>query len=50
MAINSKLSKTESKKNKASKQNRNRNIDTEVIWRVISWEGKGGEWGERCRD
>ena len=31
-------------------QNRNRIIDMEIIWRVISWKGKEGEWGERYRD
>ena len=51
MAINSQLSTTESKKtNYANKQNRNRIIGMEIIWRVISWEGEGGEWGKRCRD
>ena len=24
-------------------------IDMESIWRVISWEWEGGEWGERVR-
>ena len=52
MAINSQLLATESKKQtKLSKQqNRNRIIDMEVIWRVISWEREGGEWGQRCRE
>ena len=51
MAINSQLSTFESKKtNKANKQNRNRIIDMEIIWRVISWEGEGKEGGKRCRD
>ena len=31
-------------------QNRNRIIDMEIIWKVISWDGEAGEWGERCRD
>ena len=22
----------------------------EIIWRVKSWEGEGGEWGENHRD
>ena len=50
-ATNSQLSTTESKTtNQENKQNRNRIIDMEIIWRVISWEGAGGEWGKRCRD
>ena len=45
MATNSQLSTTESKKaNLANNQNRNRIIDMELTWRVISWEGEGGEW------
>ena len=24
--------------------------DTEILWRVISWEGGGGEWGKRYRE
>ena len=48
MAINSQLSSTfESKKtNKANKQNRNRIIDMEIIWRVISWEWERRERGK----
>ena len=51
MTTNSQLSKTEPKnvnKNKLSKQlDWNRIIDMEIIWRVISWEVEGGEWGKR---
>ena len=43
MVINSKLSTIESKKQ--TKQNRNRIIDTEIIWRVITWGGKNGGKG-----
>ena len=45
MAINSQLSTIQSQKQmkQASKQNRNRIIDMEIIWSVISWEGKGEE-------
>ena len=51
MAINSQLSTIESKKtNQANKQNRNRITDMEMMWRAISWEGLGQEWGKRCRD
>ena len=51
MATNSQLSATEYKKtNQANNQNRNRIIAMEIIWRVISWEEKGEEGGERCRD
>ena len=49
IAINPRLSIIESK-NKLSKQSRNRTIDMEIIWRVISWEGKGREWGKMYRD
>ena len=49
MATNSQLSTIESKKQTSNKQNRNRIIDMEIIWRVISWEAKGEEWGERHR-
>ena len=34
----------------AKKQNRNRVIGMEIIWRVICWMGEEGEWGKRCRD
>ena len=33
------------KNKRANKQNRNRIIDIEIFWRVIRWEGEGGEWG-----
>ena len=48
MAINSQLLATESKKQtKLSKhQNRNRIIDMEIIWRVMSWEGEGKNGGK----
>ena len=49
-ATNSSLSTTESKNiTYANKQNRNRSIGMEIIWRVISWEGKG-EKGERVQE
>ena len=49
-ATNSQLSTTESKKtNQANNQNRNRIIDRDITWRIISWAGKRGEWGKRCR-
>ena len=35
---------------KGRNQNRNKIIDTQIIWRVISWEEEGREWGKRCRD
>ena len=38
------------KNKRANKQNRNRIIDTEIIWSVIIWEEEGGEWGKICRD
>ena len=51
MAIKSQISTIESKKQTMQKKhNRNRIIDMEIIWRVISWDGEGGEWGKRCRD
>ena len=54
MTTNSQLSKTEPKnvnKNKLSKQlDWNRIIDMEIIWRVISWEVEGGEWGKRYEE
>ena len=34
----------------AKKQNRNRVIGMEIIWRVICWMGEEGDWGKRCRD
>ena len=40
MAINSQPSTIESKKQTKQTNNRNRDIDMEIIWRVISWEGK----------
>ena len=49
IAINPRLSIIESK-NKLSKQSRNRTIDMEIIWRVISWEGEEGKWGKRYMD
>ena len=54
-ATNSQLSTTESKKTnqkntQANNENRNRIIDMEIIWRVISREGEEEEWGKRCRD
>ena len=39
MAINIYLSTTESKENKANKQNRNRIVDTENTLMVAKWEG-----------
>ena len=51
VAINSQLSTIESKKQtKQNKQNINRIIDTEIIWRVISWEEEEDPWEERCRN
>ena len=51
MAANSQLSTTKSKKaSQANNENRNRTIDLEITWRVISWEKGGGDWGRRCRD
>ena len=50
MTTNSQLSTTKSKKQKqTNNQNKNRIIDTHIIWRVISWEGGGAEWGKWCR-
>ena len=49
MTKTSQLSTTESKKQKQTKQtrrNRNRIIDMEIIWRVISWGEKGGNVGK----
>ena len=49
MARNSQLSTTESEK--LSKQaDRNRIINMEIIWRVISWEVEGGGWGKMFRE
>ena len=46
-AINSQLSTNESKKtNSANKQNRNRIIDVELFWRVITWQGEGRTKGK----
>ena len=51
MAINSQLSTESIKQTKqASKQNRNRIIHIEIIWRVISWEGERVGWGKRYRE
>ena len=53
MITNLQQSTTKSKKsktNKAHDYNRNRLIGTEIIWRIISREGDGGEWGKRYRD
>ena len=51
MAVNSELATIESKKQtKLKKQNRNRIIGMGIIWRVMSWEGEGGEWRKRDRD
>ena len=51
MATNLQLSTTESKiANHTNNQNRNRIIDMEITWRIISREGKGGKWGKRGRD
>ena len=50
MAINSQLSTTESKKtNQANNQNRNRIINMEITWRVISWEREEGRMGEKVQ-
>ena len=44
MAINSQLSTIESKKQtKQTSRTEREIIDMEIIWRVISWEGEGGE-------
>ena len=44
MTTNSQLSTTESKiTNQTNNQNMKRIIDMEITWRVISWEGAGGE-------
>ena len=47
-ATNSQLSTTESKKKKKKlrKENRYRIIGMEITWRVISYQGVGGEWGK----
>ena len=52
MAINSLLSTTESKKQTANRQKRNRIIDMEIIWRVTGWEGEGevGRMREKYRE
>ena len=49
MATNSQLSTStiESKKtNYANRQNRNRIVDMQIIWRVVSSEGEGGKGQE----
>ena len=47
MTTNLQVSTTESEKqNQANNQNRNRIIEMEIIWRVISGEEVGGEWGK----
>ena len=46
IAINSQLSTIESKKQYVNKQNSNRIIEMEIIWRVTSWEWEGGQWGK----
>ena len=33
--------KNKNTKKLTNKQNRNRIIDVEIVWRAISWEGKG---------
>ena len=35
---------------KGRNQNRNKIINTQIIWRVISWEEEEEKWGKRCRD
>ena len=51
MAIHFQLSTTECKKtNQANNQNRNRIIDLDITWKVISWEWEGGECGEMYKD
>ena len=49
MATNSQLLTTEFKKtNQANNKNRNRIIDAEIIWRVISW-GRRGRMEEKVQ-
>ena len=46
-ATNSQLSTTEFKTKQQLKQTTrtgNRIIDMEIIWSVVNWEGKRGEW------
>ena len=50
MTTNSQVSTTEPKKQKLSKQNRNRITEMEITWRVISGERDGGEQGKRYRE
>ena len=50
MATNAQLSTTESKKQTKQTSRTETITDMEIIWRVISWEEEGGEWGKRCRD
>ena len=58
MTTKSKLSITKPKKkknqntkmNQANNQNRNRFIEIQITWRVISGEGKKEEWGKRYRE
>ena len=51
MAINSQLSTIESKKQtKQTSRTGTESQILEIIWRVISWEGKRRECRKRCRD
>ena len=49
-ATNVQLATTESKKQTKKQAEEKKNYNMEIIWRVISWEGKEGERGKRCRD
>ena len=46
MTTNSQLSTTESKTNNANNQNRNRIINTEIIWRLSAGSRKGKKRGK----
>ena len=46
MTINSQLSILNPNNKLSNKQNMNRIRDTEIIWSVISWEGKGENGGK----
>ena len=44
--MNSQHSTTECKTNKANNKDGNGIIAVEIIWKIISQEGEGGEWGK----
>ena len=51
MTTNSRLSRTEPKKEQKLKQTKQTRTGTESQkWRIISEEGEGGEWEKRYRE